>query len=265
MDKIKENLPLISAFLLIVGALKLIYYYSYFGIDITSYIDLSEILILSLPFFINSTFILVITLLLFTPMTVRQELNHMSDDGKQESVDTKNERIVIGFVVSIILYTIFVLIFTGYADFTITYDTFFATSLVFVFPLLLNYVFPAFKRSVERAFDVQVERAYFITLIIGIGVVTLSILYSRHTARNVLFKKTYVAAEAKLDTVTVKSSFTYRYVGKTKNYIFFYNTETNWAEAWPLSNLKKLTITDNRLFDGILFDPHKLNRNDKGK
>lgn len=265
MDKIKENLPLVSAFLLIVGALKLIYYYSYFGIDITSYIELSEILVLSLPFFINSTFILVITLLLFTPMTVRQELDRLSEDSEQELVNTKNERVVIGFVISLILGTVMILMYTGYVDFTITYDMFFAMSLVVVFPLLLNYVFPAFKRSVERAFDVQVERAYFIILIIGIGVVTLSILYSRHTARNALFKRTYVAAEAKLDTVTVKSSFTYRYVGKTKNYVFFYNTDTNRAEAWPLSNLKKLTITDDRLFDGIFFDPHKLNRNDKGK
>lgn len=53
----------------------------------------------------------------------------------------------------------------------------------------------------------------------------------------------------------VKTTDTYSYIGKTKNYAFFYNDNTGYADVYTLSDVKDFSIKDN--------EPHRRRRTHK--
>lgn len=260
MDKLKENLPLISAFLLILGAARLIFFYSYFGIDITSYIDLAEIFSLSLKFFATSALIFVPFGFFYLPTALVMDIRVKSSfRGYREDIDaiTPVEGVVatvMNFVLCLIMY----FMVTGYMDFTPTIDI----GLLMVFVLLLPWTtlkfVPILQDKLNKIFKTELSNSFFAGIILVLSVTLVAIAVSRHTARNMAYAKKFVSAEVQIDDKIIRSSNGYRYIGKTKNYIFFYNRLTSKSDAFSLTNVKRVTLSDDRFFTGMMIQPDSI-------
>lgn len=85
-----------------------------------------------------------------------------------------------------------------------------------------------------------------------------AIAASRHTARNMAYANKFVSADVQIDDKIICSSNAYRYIGKTKNYIFFYNRITSKSDAFSLANVKRVTLSDDRSFTGMMIQPDSI-------
>jgi hypothetical protein len=247
MNKIKDNLPLASAFLLILGAINLIYFYSFFNIDISTYIDLTEILSLSLPFFIRAT-IISIPLTVFVLSTAKFSFNKPTDENTV-SVKVKS---VFGWSIFLFGILYFYTILTGYLDYTLTWDLGIALFILLVSDYFMLKLMPSFTKQVKEAYGLEIEITIIPIIITMITISVFTIVNTRHNARNIMYKGSFAFAEVQLDSTSIHSDSTYRYIGKTKSYIFFYNNKTSKSDAYSLSDAKRLTIIDDHYFDGII-------------
>jgi hypothetical protein len=70
-------------------------------------------------------------------------------------------------------------------------------------------------------------------------------------------KEKFTIAEIRLDSIIIKSSKSYRYIGKTKNYAFFYNKSMQKADAYPIDDAKLISITNEVFFDGVMMKQYR--------
>ena len=260
MDKLKENLPLISAMLLILGAARLIFFYSYFGIDITSYIDLAEIFSLSLRFFATSALIFVPFGFFYLPTALVMDIRVKSKfRGYREDIDaiTPVEGVV-ATAMSFILFMLTYFMFTGYMDFTVTIDMALLMVLIFILPWTTQTFLPILQDKLNKIFKTDLSNSFFAGIILVLSVSIFAIAVSRHSARNMAYAKKFISAEVQIDDKVIRSSDGYRYIGKTKNYIFFYNRAANKSDAFSLANVKRVTLSDDRFFTGMMMQPDSI-------
>jgi hypothetical protein len=158
MKEFKENLPLFSALILIIGAAKIYYFYSYFGIDIFSYIELTEIFTLSLSFYANAMlFILPFSIFILqqalTLETRASKLWASAFVGSQrndiDNITPLEATVGIIFWVGLLLSMISIL--TGYLDFTITFDIVIGLVIIIVLPFISSYLLPSIRVTVMLA------------------------------------------------------------------------------------------------------------------
>lgn len=153
----------------------------------------------------------------------------------------------------------------GYLDFTVTWDLGWVMIIMLGIPFASRYIVPKLTNSVNTGFHLNLSPSFFAFILLMLSVSTSVIIYVRNEARNILYQQAFTKAEAKIDTITIAANTNYRYIGKTKNFIFFYNKSTSKADAFSLSDVKHITVSDNHRFDGILINPADTVRRKEGK
>lgn len=243
MDKLKEYFPLISALLLILGTVRIIVFYSFFGIDITTYIDLSEIFTLSLSFFISSAIFLILTILIVLIMASYdlKGNNTLSVDYTDMSLLNSPRRNMIAIAYYILTFSVIiasgVLFVYGPSRQRITYDfALVAIPMALLVPPLLPSWHNAIARKYKNLFEKELESKFIFIFTVLVLMAMLSTLYTRTTARKVLYSEDLV--QMTYNNKIIKTDSTYKYIGKTKNYIFFYNTTTKAADTYSASEVK---------------------------
>jgi hypothetical protein len=236
LEKLTRITPLIAAFLIFLGSLRLSFYYQHWNINIFNYLDFSEI-ILS---FINDLNILIffITLFLFQTL-LTLGINQHFKKRKEASTGQLNAETNLEKELSemekhpktlLIIFIVLTFLFCGLFLWTSWMIFLYLTFISFV--QLLFYVLDKFLGIKE------VEPSLFLSFIIITVLFTFTI--SKHEV--MLTEKNIKQAVIYTETDTISTNKTKMYLGKTNNFFYFYDKETNQKIIYPINEVKKVTI-----------------------
>ncbi|RYE24455.1 MAG: hypothetical protein EOP45_05805, partial [Sphingobacteriaceae bacterium] len=282
MEEIKNNIPLISAFLLILGAANLLVYYGYFGIDIMSYLDFSEVIQLQFKVFaIAAAFIVANALYMYLcPKFVGPDSDRVIEIRKNREEEYRKARALKktegkpetkGFFSKIsgwYLWLPFILFYAYELQANNTYTDLFIFGLIPIWTVLVIIAYFEFRKGIvseeefnedatieERREQVQKaikDRTPEQNSLLSSGKVFCLIIIITFASVNLIFLRArYVVSNTSLQEVTafmekdtLITNENYRYVGQTKGHIFFYDKKKEQAEVYATSDVKKLLIRE---------------------
>ncbi|UOR07469.1 hypothetical protein MUN82_10305 [Hymenobacter aerilatus] len=258
MEQIKNNLPLISAALLPIALLRLIMYYYYFGIDISSYIEFTEALTLSAPAFFLGALFISIMLIIFQLESrtnrnseilkrLQLKLNAIGYKKRLKKYYLNKEAIVTCFIYPLMFFALYFIIKHFKAPIMLA-----KISLLFGIYMLLLAHYPKLAYELRlghlrRKKEVLPQKNRMLIDAIALAVIfigTVAILEAIYTEYASYPKEaTYVTEDE-----TIKSNDDYRFIGKTKNYLFYYNSKTDSYDVYHFDDFNKLTISTGRYY-----------------
>jgi hypothetical protein len=282
MESLRNNLPLISLCLLIIGTANLLVYYDYFDIDVLSYLDLTEVLQLQFKFFAGSVLYLLafVFYVLLTPSSTTPNPHEIAarleaELKKTQAVSTTPEPVNQGTdkmdveatakkihdnlrekdvpFTAMIVFAAFAAI--GYWWTNIRKEqSILVHSLMWVELILLPFVlYFAYKQMQKNFIEEHFAKEFAADIsrkIILINVLLVlafaAAIKAREDAMEVLASPSYFEVTAQLEDTTLVTNINYRFVGKTKNNIFFYNLKKHQAEVYSSDKMKSFVIRDRR-------------------
>lgn len=238
-------IPILAAIILAFSAVRMGAYYFFFKINIFTYCEIMEII----PQSINSfMFNCGVGIALFFLVKFLASLI-LSESGIREMYSQPT------FLQSVNVYPFafyLVLLFSG---------TLVMSSILALFGLVGGYLILKIVVYILLTLGltgilIEISRTYynkhqkfiskrFLYLIIFtaycivIGVVDGAV--STFTIKN---NNTYLKNSITLNKAVINSTPTFYYVGKTAKYVFFYNEETESSEAYSISTIEKLTLSE---------------------
>lgn len=247
---ISQYLTYVGPFLIFFGMTRLIIFYNSFGVSITSYLDISEVL--------TSFFDILLLVVLFLAYTsVQNFLASGKDDAeianKKRQVILEEESFLkiclhyLSYFSSLIIYGLIVISGCVVAFFCFNWLTSFTVFLltgVFVFFL----VFLIVKVEIERKhiqFQSSLKKRRFIFFVLYFLVFTCCvILYSSYQAGQIRKEKSTYGVSITLDNdqIIVSDSSNY-FIGKTQNYVFIYHEKERKTDIFPMTRVKQITMT----------------------
>jgi hypothetical protein len=244
MENLKNNLPFITIGLLVLGFARLVAFYDFFGINIVSYLETTEILQLQFGFFALSAIIIILfslQLLDSVGKAIKKREEASSIPNPPENKDYKapwfvknSFRILLGFGTAIFVAK-------NYYDYhaigiivPLHVELMAVIGFLFLISLDLKHLDSAIDRLSKT--DPKAITAYVITFLFLI--LTLAVvLMVRSDAYDILTKKTESEATFVLDSRTITSDSALVYIGKTRNYVFLYDKIKEQAEVIPIDKI----------------------------
>jgi hypothetical protein len=221
-NKVKEYLPFASLIILIGGLLRLIIYYHAFKINITQFIDLSEIVILFLYIFIQYV---IAVILLFPTFWMYYLLTTQPNRAPR----------IVQFVLAALLimfYSMVNYVFNSFFSIEIQIS---ANLVGLVMLVLFTYKFLAKKKiNFGKAIVTAVVVPYILLCIVAPFVV----------ASNFKKDKFLHNSSVVLEDRKIKPRENIYLVGFTRNYLFFYNDSSQMPEITPISKLKTISVNN---------------------
>lgn len=231
-----ENLIKISVPLIILlGIVQLTSYYYQFNVPIIEYLDLSEISTL----FLND---LTTYLFFIIPIFFLIDINNST------LVPSKIILTIISFVLLIVINIINEEL---YFD-SLYYFSFFSLILFFI-PILALIDIKRIKilRRIEITSTVLwIFSTYFFFVILFI----ISINGAAN-AKEVKNNYVFFGTEITIDTTIIKSDSSFYYIGKTRNYIFFYDAKTKTPIIYPGVRVSKIVLRGKKTYHENLPPP----------
>lgn len=249
MNRIIKLLPLITTSILLLGLSNEYFYYKFFGIKIQYFLDASEILLLYSDsiLFIVSSIIPVSILIYLLP-------EYEEDDILYLSLKNRFFR-DIDYLIIFLLFLVVLSIAIGiinvfnhknvFHDFKSIYYIFLIFTLVFIF----NFIFSSIINHLSLKYNLTINYRFKSIILILLGYITLTFYFKFYYYKQVTKQKHYIGTEVYLKdgTVLLSDSSIY-YIGKTKNYLFYYNEIKKSALIYPMSEVNKMSIK-NKSYD----------------
>ncbi|QNE38980.1 hypothetical protein F1C16_05135 [Hymenobacter sp. NBH84] len=233
LTKIKDNLPFITAIMFILGSTRLIFFYEAFGIDVISYLDLSEIFSLSFYYITSIGFISVVLLSIYMIYMYSKKLSIFN---KHFDKYTYAEYIFCG-----VFFIVFSLIFFGTG-----------IELIFsvIISLLLLFLLYGIEMLIQIAFF-NAKLAYreqgfsMLMLTTGLYLTTVNAVIGSLSGRAIRDSEDNDIVTIEYNNKIIRTTKHYIYIGRTKNYTFFYNRQTKFSHVYPNSDVKRIYIKNN--------------------
>ncbi|UOQ64870.1 hypothetical protein [Hymenobacter volaticus] len=257
-DRIKDNLPLASLLLLVICLVRVIVFYKVFGIAITDYLELGELLSL-MSGYLLSQFIAIglytcLMIVISNQQTVSQTLSLFNIDVPISLLHNLR-KIYFGSgaaklcwwgAVTFSVCSVWQTYLKGAIDIYTISSWLIFFGAVFLDDFVIKHCVK-FKRSGSDA----AAEAHNKTLRTGIQTFCLMLLllwgnflwalssgYYLKTIRNV--DRVVIEYEGKF----IRTSPNYLFVGRTKSFTFFYNRQTSRAHVYPNGGIKRIYIED---------------------
>jgi len=248
MEKYLNNIAkwwvLITTAYIIIGLLKISLYYSAFGINIVTYCDLSEILTLWWPDAIFTLFFIILPLIFIVFLELVK-----TDDKENYHYYHFAPRLVF-FLIIILILVRYILNLNGLSEYRLSFIrhslnfilvivvSFFALPVVLI--TTINYI-RIYRRSKSHKFVYEYSKkgAYFC---IAIAVFFSFMLSSIEIEAGDIDENAFEVVSFKSKADSIKSDNNIRLIGKTKNYIFFYDKKQELAIVYPMQDILKLTF-----------------------
>lgn len=247
---ISQYLTYVGPFLIFLGMTRLITFYNSFGVSITSYLDISEVL--------TSFFdILLLVVIFFAYTSVQNFLASGKDDA--DKANKKRQAILeeesflkvclhyLSYFSSLIIYGLIVISGCVVACFCFNWITTFTVFIwtgVFVFLLIFLIVQVEMERK-HIQFQSSLNKRRFIFFVLYFLVFTYCvILYSSYQAGQIRKDKSTYGVTITLDNdqIIVSDSSNY-FIGKTQNYVFIYHEKEKKTDILPMTRVKQITMT----------------------
>lgn len=236
MKNITENLPLLTVVLIIVGFLKLISFYSFFGVDIVSYLDVTEIIQLEFKFFAIS-FLAIVLFLVYLILKADKP------DKANSTVGLNYKRsnfgwVLVNYVPIFISINALIMIVSIVIDriklhiintFHVDMAVFFV--LIFFLPIVVNRIQKNLSYFSPNAANYLRFSSIFVPLI------AIVLIVSRNDAYMILTERPDKEAVLVLEKRTISTGKNLIYIGKTRNYVFLYDKNFEQAEVVPVDKI----------------------------
>lgn len=259
MEKISKILPLISLLFMALGLFYNIYIYSSFGIDITEYIDLGEVVLLFLPSFFSFIYFAVISIVashlltgnLFWEFQQFANSNHPFNfmvRKVDENFVVVKKVILISSLAIFFVIPIVRMIFPRNSQLTEIIILSTLGMLLIFLPFYLGWL----KYEINR--KGQFELPYNVLKILFLLVsITFIVWYSGenkvYRILNGNPKQVTITSETG-DVIVSDSSLIF--IGKSKKYAFFYSKKSVSTFVYPLDKVRSLEIKLSRREEFLL-------------
>lgn len=243
MEKVKDYLPAITAYLLIIGILRMLIYYGYFGIDVFSFLEFSEIIQLQYKFYAITGLVLItwVTLTIFGYDNTKliNETEKLSKERKFPSSTLKIATSVftllfIGLIISAYIADLF-------NKFQLEIELLFLTFPCAIFICLSTYLLFVWGHNRDNE---DITKHSNTLLIVATSVILVYVLSI--AARNQAVMLVAVGPNQNVYLTTEKKSISitkdFIFVGKTKNYLFFYDKKSKITEVIKYDDVKTLNF-----------------------
>ncbi|MEI6123806.1 MAG: hypothetical protein WCQ95_09260 [Bacteroidota bacterium] len=251
-DKLTSLLPYVGPLLILFGVIRLIVFYRNFGITIINYLDITEI--------ITSFFdILIITILAILNSMFQQFLfvdkkNYEANKNLWQKLISENNskaflslcfqyykrQIIITFI--LVLSCVSLCIFGKNINWVlILYLISFALFLLVVnfITIFIDRIHFEFKSPLYKK-----RRAYFVFYFLVLIIIICG--FASWQAYDVKKMKSNIGITVTLDndTILISNSSQY-YIGKTKEYLFYYHEDLKVTDVIPMTRVKEINFPDN--------------------
>jgi hypothetical protein len=254
-QEIGKSLPLASLILIVFGYIKLYIFYNIFGIDITSYISISD-----LPLVLPPDLILLLTILtvfiypfIATYLLDLIRLNRSSNENiiiiKDEEKKTSANNKIFIFIKYILIALLVIIMGVSLSLFLNSYEsTERLTSIIIIIIVSILLLFLTFFNVVELHNNTMAVTSIIVLIaIFSLGPVRSTGEKVKHRYYN------GTTVITKTDTLVADSNLIY--IGKTSSHIFYLNRIEETQIVIPESEVTKLLIK--RGFQGIYLKDKK--------
>ncbi|CAL1521556.1 hypothetical protein [Chitinophaga sp. MM2321] len=242
-EDFKFLIPYSGSALIFMGAIRIILYYRLFTIDITSYLDFSEILTLFLNDIIFTFFIVLFTVIAASMTSISERTIIGLRPNLSEEKITKR---IIAYNYAYKFPFIFFLISTVLALPLIFFGKYLIMALCLISLPLSLMLMITLVMEYRRLFFKQNNRyPRMLYLPLGIFITFLALLTSMTSLmefEGVKNRKYYYGSTVTFKNKQISSDSIYYFIGKTKNYIFYYNEKEKNYDVYPMANVEKITI-----------------------
>ncbi|WP_420553280.1 hypothetical protein [Tenacibaculum aiptasiae] len=238
LDKIVKSTPIIGGLLVFCGVLKLIFYYSYFNIEIINYLEFQEI-ITSFFYDINIIVVFILTMLFVSVATLDLFTKKVKSNTDNINVDVIEEKMIdtmysFRFQYFFIFLSIFLILSLLLYLNKISFNYFVIYSLVFCFINILSLLF------VSKSIDKEIYMPNFYGFIIVFLSLTLSIfLFAKKNIQNTISNKIETRIETTKGVIICNKKTGNLYIGKTNKYEFIKLKKSNTIIVLPNKEISK--------------------------
>lgn len=255
--RIKDNLSLFSLILLMLSLYRLVLFYHYFGIDIFTYIDFTEALLLTTPFFIVIGIVMIV-LSITTVVRVKtaKQLAPYPDAPQDANFKQRFRHYTSPFG----YYTFFfgyplLFAFAIYVSWEMKwYDSleYTSTGVLIVLLNLFREFWANELGSILKGAGIAISKVGVQLILFAFVILLLLTAQTRYHAFYIVNGETNELDSVKfaVDNDIFITNDTIRYIGKTKEWIFLYNNKSGVASAYSTGDAKGFSIQDS--------NPHKV-------
>jgi hypothetical protein len=230
-------IPFASAGLVLLGVSKLIYYYTFFAINVLSYLDLGEIITLFLDDIVENLLTMAIELIIFLeiilpPLKIRDKKDIKNISKRQLIITIIAGVIAIGGLVN--------MAFTDNKIFRIV--PFLIIAIVLMGGFFLHY----YKKFESRLIKDLCILTFIVLasegMIYFFSVMKYLAVKDKHlySGTRVVFNNEILLKDSTHVLISDSSNY---YIGKTKNYIFVYHTKPGATSVYPMSNIVQIDFS----------------------
>lgn len=240
---LKFIIPFVSVFFIVCGMIHQIIYYSAFGVKINNFMDLPE----SIALFINDLmfdmgciiFGAIIGLIIGGEEggNIWQRIYEEPNFWNRLKFYLRRASFLIVMSATLLSVSVVLLI--------IRYkNAYYALLFSSWIPLFIIYLIAMSEYRVKFKKKYKKELKAKIIVLFSYGIIIFSqIIFSTLSDINLVKNdKKYYGVSFRLDDDLVISDSTKYYIGKTKNYLFYYNQKANKTTVYPMERIKEITF-----------------------
>lgn len=235
LDSLVSYIPLLSVSLIIAGFLKVYLYFKYFSVNIIDYIELSEVVNLFMDniigFFSLFLYSLINSYLLYPSTLNDKELPTTA--GLMFPSFCSNYTYYGGLIIISILLLLF---FLKRARIYLHEFILILLSIWIIIPFFISKIIRATLKISNS------EIVTYLLVFVSIGLIIYVILACYNEIFKVVYKKFYSNYSFKLKANQGPEDINKAYIGKTKGYFFFHDSETKDITIFPSSEIAEITV-----------------------
>ncbi len=230
---IKFWFPYLGTILIGFGVLKVIYFYSFFKFDVSSYLDITEYLLLFTKDLLTIIISLVLWIGMYLSILFLSNSNWLDSTIKTLDIyfNNKNKNYI---SLNILIMSLII----GYGIF---WDTFFDGDkykiLMCVFNLVLSVIITTLILKTHAN-----SYIYKNAILVVVFTIHSVILNSTTDYISIRYNKKYKGTIIKTSDTMIVSNSTLYYIGKTRNFVFLNNEKDSSVTVIPMSEVKELKI-----------------------
>lgn len=232
IKKLTGYVSLVYMWALLYACIGLFTYYNHFSVNIFQYLDLTELIQISLSKFAITTLLLIVSLF----------LSLVGDELKDKNQDPLDAGPVSNF--KVFAYPLYfcglAAIISGWLE-SATQDntilseitTFLIVACCALLPIYLSLYYIYTRKEKKEVLTV-------LAIILVTSSCIISVAIGRHQYENI--KEYALVNTVFVGERPIASSKHYYYIGHTRNYVFYYNDTLKVTDVYPASSVSKMTL-----------------------
>lgn len=227
LENLSKFLPLGSLFIILCSAIKLVIYYKIFDITIVDYLEAQEYLTLFIDDIILYLGVFAIGLTFYL-LTIFDSFGKAKTSNPLQEAKPGNKYLSYALNIIISLLCIFI-VYTLFNDESKSRKAVLIGTSVFG---ILTFIYFHYINNKQFSYLVYIAITIFV----------YSIMYGFQDGFEILEKEKLKNYEFQFDDEKIKTDSTLHYLGKSKNYLFLYNSKDSISEIFKLNNVNKIRV-----------------------